>query len=538
MIFPTVQFAAFFVVVLCLSWALMPRPTLWKPFILVASYVFYGYADWRFVALLAASTVLNQTAARGIARSDDRRVRKAWLIAAVTANLGLLGVFKYLGFFVDSVDRLITGIGLGAPVPLLHVVLPIGISFFTFQAISYVADVHSGLIQPARALDFAIYEAFFPHLVAGPIVRAREFIPQLHSPRDRKAIPAGPALFLIAGGLIKKVVIADLLATHIVDPVFDAPASHSGPEALAAVYAYAVQIYCDFSAYTDMAIGLALLLGFRFPQNFNRPYIAVSLQDFWRRWHMTLSRWLRDYLYIPLGGSHKGRVRTYVNLMVTMLLGGLWHGASWTFVVWGGIHGTGLAVERWWRERSQTGDPPGPFIGDGPNERPPAPDDRVLVGAGVGAPERPPPMPVASGVLAAASHARPRGLRHRPGDVLPVEIPDAGTRAGRAIRCVVTFHVVCLAWVFFRSPSVESALTLLSRIPHPGPSPLVTLPVLAAIAAGFSTQVIPTRFWTGLQRGFSALPIVLQGVALGAFLVLVTSLVADQGVAPFLYFRF
>ena len=275
MIFPTVQFAAFFVVVLCLSWALMPRPTLWKPFILVASYVFYGYADWRFVALLAASTVLNQTAALGIARSDDRRVRKAWLVAAVTANLGLLGVFKYLGFFVDSVDRLITGIGLGAPVPLLHVVLPIGISFFTFQAISYVADVHSGLIEPARALDFAIYEAFFPHLVAGPIVRAREFIPQLQSPRDRKAIPAGPALFLIAGGLIKKVVIADLLATHIVDPVFDAPASHSGPEALAAIYAYAVQIYCDFSAYTDMAIGLALLLGFRFPQNFNRPYVAV-----------------------------------------------------------------------------------------------------------------------------------------------------------------------------------------------------------------------------------------------------------------------
>ena len=385
----------------------------------------------------------------------------------MTVNLGLLGVFKYLGFFVDSVDRLITGIGLGAPVPLLHVVLPIGISFFTFQAISYVADVHSGLIQPARSLDFAIYEAFFPHLVAGPIVRAREFIPQLQSPRDRRTIPAVAALFLIAGGLVKKVVIADLLATHIVDPVFDAPAAHSGPEALAAVYAYAVQIYCDFSAYTDMAIGLALLLGFRFPQNFNRPYIAVSLQDFWRRWHMTLSRWLRDYLYFPLGGSHKGACETYAQpdahdaarrplarreLDLRRLGRHPRHGAGGRALV------AGAQRDRH-RGRVRRGRPP-----------PGAPDpgERVLVGATVGAPERSPPMPVASGVLAAASQARPRGLRHRPGDVLPVEIPDAGTRAGRAVRCLVTFHVVCLAWVFFRSHNVESALTLLSPDPASG----------------------------------------------------------------------
>jgi D-alanyl-lipoteichoic acid acyltransferase DltB (MBOAT superfamily) len=527
-IFPTVEFAAFFAVVLCLSWALMPRPTLWKPFILVASYVFYGYADWRFVALLVSSTLLNQTAAIGITRSATPIGRKAWLVTAVAINLGLLGVFKYLGFFVDSVDRFLTGIGLGAPLPLLHVVLPIGISFFTFQAISYVADVHSGLIRPSRLLDFAIYEAFFPHLIAGPIVRAREFLPQLSSPRDRSAIPAGPALFLIVGGLIKKVVIADLLATRLVDPVFDAPRAHSGQESLAAIYGYAVQIYCDFSAYTDMAIGLALLLGFRFPQNFNRPYTADSLQDFWRRWHMTLSRWLRDYVYVPLGGNRGSRLKTYRNIMITMLLGGLWHGASWSFVVWGGMHGTGLVYERWRRDRGvrrRSGHAP--------------PDDApVLVGAGVAHSGSP---PVATGVLLAAAHTRTRGLRHRSRDVAPWEIDEPAprpSRASQALRCMATFQFVCLAWVFFRARSVEDALTVLSRIAHPGPSPLVTVPVLAAIAAGLATQVIPSSFWESIQGRFSALPLVLQGVAFGAVLVLVTSLVADQGVAPFLYFRF
>ena len=351
MIFPTIQFAAFFVVVLTISWALMPRPRLWKPFILGASYVFYGYADWRFTALLAASTVANQLAARAIRASDEQKRRKLLLTLIVVFNIGLLGVFKYFDFFIESVNRVLTSLGLEAPMPILAIALPVGISFFTFQAISYVVDVYHRVIEPATMLDFAIYEAFFPHLVAGPIVRAREFLPQLATPRNHRSIPAGPAVFLIAGGLFKKIVLADLLATRIVDPVFGSPEAHSALEVWVAIYGYAVQIYCDFSAYTDMAIGLALLLGFRFPQNFDRPYAARSLQDFWRRWHMTLSRWLRDYLYIPLGGSRGSSAKTYRNLMLTMLIGGLWHGASWTFVIWGGIHGTGLALERWWRLR-------------------------------------------------------------------------------------------------------------------------------------------------------------------------------------------
>ena len=195
----------------------------------------------------------------------------------------------------------------------------------------------------------AILQAFFPHLVAGPIVRANELLPQLRTPRDPREVLAGPGLFLIAGGLVKKTVVADELARNVVDPVFNDPGAHSGLEVLLAIYGFAAQIYCDFSGYTDMAIGVALLLGFQLPQNFNRPYLALSLQDFWRRWHMTLSRWLRDYLYIPLGGNRDGERRTYRNLMLTMLLGGLWHGAAWTFVIWGGIHGAALSAERWAR---------------------------------------------------------------------------------------------------------------------------------------------------------------------------------------------
>ena len=359
MVFPTIEFAAFFLVVVLTSWLLMPRPALWKPFMLLVSLLFYAYADWRFVGLLLLVIVGNQAAATVIAGTDDRRRRKAALITAVALNLGLLGWFKYLDFFTASVSDALERVGLGIPLPLLSVALPVGISFYTFMAISYVVDVHQGVFPLAKPIDAAVYLAFFPHLVAGPIVRAREFIPQLARPRDPRHVPAVPALFLIAGGLFKKVLVADFLAINLVDPVFGSPDAHSAAETIVAVYGYAAQIYCDFSGYTDMAIGLAMLLGYRFPQNFDRPYTAASLQEFWRRWHMTLSRWLRDYLYIPLGGSRRGSVRTYLNLMVTMLLGGLWHGASWTFVIWGGIHGTGLAIERWYRQR-RTGRAAGP----------------------------------------------------------------------------------------------------------------------------------------------------------------------------------
>jgi D-alanyl-lipoteichoic acid acyltransferase DltB (MBOAT superfamily) len=471
--FATVPFAAFFLVVFALSWALMPHPRLWKPFIVVASYAFYGYADWRYCFLLAAMTVWNQLMAQVMHRAPERR-RGALLALAIAGDLGVLGWFKYYGFFTASIASLLHRVGLGAPMPLLQIVVPVGVSFFTFQALSYVIDVRRGKVAPASALDFTVYLAFFPHLVAGPIVRAGEFLPQLVSPRDPGDIPVGRAFGLIMGGLVKKVVIADVIATDLVDPVFGAPSAHSGVESLLAVYGYAVQIFCDFSAYSDIAIGIALLLGFRFPDNFNRPYTATSFQDFWHRWHMTLSRWLRDYLYVPLGGNRGGRRRTYVNLGLTMLLGGLWHGAAWTFVVWGAIHGSCLATERWVVERRTGG----------------------------------------------------------------ATVPAPTTLRSRVLRRLVVFHVVCLAWVFFRADSLGTATDLLARIPTGGTgTALVTVPALLAVAGGLAWQFLPQDLGVQARELFARRPVVLQGAALGVALVLINSL-GHQGVAPFIYFRF
>jgi D-alanyl-lipoteichoic acid acyltransferase DltB (MBOAT superfamily) len=345
MLFPTVAFATFFAVVYPICWWLRARARTWQVFVLGASYVFYGFWDWRFVGLIVLSTAFNQSAAVLLAR-DGERGRRVVLIAGLVFNIGLLGGFKYYGFFVESFNDRMRDFGLSTRVPVVEVLIPVGISFFTFQAISYVVDVYRRSLRPGTMLEFAVYLAFFPHLVAGPIVRAAEFLPQLARPRMLSSDDASRAALMIGRGLFKKVVISSFLATSIVDPVFGAPEQHSSAEILVATFGYAVQIYADFSGYTDMAIGIALLLGIRFPQNFDRPYAASSLQDFWHRWHITLSRWLRDYLYIPLGGNRHGRLRTYANLILTMVLGGLWHGAAWTFVVWGLFHGLGLTVER------------------------------------------------------------------------------------------------------------------------------------------------------------------------------------------------
>ena len=350
MVFPSLQFAFFLPVVLVLSWLLMPHPRAWKPFILVASYVFYAAASPRYAALLALITLGNQAGAVLIARVPEER-RKAVMAGVVALDLLVLGVFKYYGFFAGEIGRSLDAVGLGMPVPLLELALPIGLSFITFQAISYVVDVKRGLIAPASTLDFGIYLSFFPHVVAGPIVRAREFIPQLATPRDPRKVAVGAAVVLIALGLIKKVAIADYLARTVVDDVFAVPQAYSAPDVLLAAYAVAAQIYCDFSGYTDIAIGVALLMGFVFPQNFDSPYRATSFSDFWRRWHMTLSRFLRDFLYIPLGGNRQGPWRTARNLMLTMVLGGLWHGAAWGFVLWGALHGSCLVVEHQLRGR-------------------------------------------------------------------------------------------------------------------------------------------------------------------------------------------
>jgi alginate O-acetyltransferase complex protein AlgI len=464
--FPTIEFAAFFAVVFVLSWALMPHPRAWRPFILAASYFFYGWVDWRWVLLLVASSVVNTFASQVIARSPSPTTRKRALVAAIVFDIGLLAVFKYLGFFVSELDEALDQIGLGSPLPLVQIVLPIGISFFTFQAITYVVDVYRGETPAASLMDVAILQAFFPHIVSGPIVRANELLPQLRTPRDPRNVLAGPAIFLIVGGIVKKTVIADELARRVVDPVYSDPSAHSPSELLLAFYGFAAQIYCDFSGYTDMAIGLALLLGYQLPQNFNRPYLALSLRDFWRRWHMTLSRWLRDYLYIPLGGNRGGRLRTYRNLMITMLLGGLWHGAAWTFVLWGGIHGTALSAERWARGRF------------------------------------------------------------------------AGFRLPAWAAWLVTFHVVCVAWVFFRAPDLATAFDVLGGLGLGGPSPLVTLPLVLLVVAAVAIQALPQGWWREAEAWFVARPVALQGLAVGAVIVAADAAVGQQGVAPFIYYQF
>lgn len=359
MLFPTLAFGVFFLFVYFTSWSLDRENGRRKLFLLLASWFFYAQWDWRFVGLLIASAVLNWGVAVLIDRSDEQARRK-WLVGlGVAANLLILGFFKYYGFFVEQAGDLLSRFGWERDLPLLEIVLPVGISFFTFQGISYVVDVHRGKTPIARSLlDVMLLMSFFPHLVAGPIVRASDLLPQFErAPRLTREM-ATHGLLLICWGLFKKTVIASELSVRLVDPVFFDPASYGTWDLMAAVYGYAVQIYCDFSAYSDMAIGIAALLGYSFPRNFDQPYRAKSMQDFWRRWHISLSSWLRDYLYVPLGGGKKGLVRSCLNVFITMLLGGLWHGAAWTFVAWGALHGGVQVIER--LGRSVIGDGKGP----------------------------------------------------------------------------------------------------------------------------------------------------------------------------------
>ena len=342
MLFNTPQFFAFLAIVL-IAFYFSPRS--WRRVILLAASYFF-YMSWipKFILLLLALTVIDYTAARWIARTESLRSRKIALIVSLSANLGLLGFFKYYNFFAANIAHL-----LGKPEGefALSIILPLGISFHTFQSMSYVIDVYRREQKPiVNPIDYALYISFFPQLVAGPIVRAREFFGDLYQWQAPNSAEVLRGLLLVILGLAKKMVMADQFA-QVANNYFRDVAGHPGLlAAWSGVVAFGIQIYFDFSGYTDMAIGMALLLGFHFPVNFRRPYLASSITDFWHRWHMSLSRWLRDYLYIPLGGNRHGRLMTYRNLMLTMLLGGLWHGASWNFVVWGGYHGTLLSVER------------------------------------------------------------------------------------------------------------------------------------------------------------------------------------------------
>ncbi|MBL7775807.1 MAG: MBOAT family protein, partial [Saprospiraceae bacterium] len=309
------------------------------------SIYFYYKSSGIFFLLLIASVVIDFHLARWIERAPTKAAKKGLLVLSLAANLGMLAYFKYTNYFFE----LWSGLS-GAQALHLDIFLPVGISFFTFQSLSYTIDVYRGQLKALDDVwDFMFFVTFFPQMVAGPIVRAADFLPQIRQPLLVTREMFGRGVFLFCVGLFKKAVISDYISLNFVDRVFESPAQYSGLENLFGVYGYALQIYCDFSGYSDMAIGIGLLLGFRFPDNFNSPYQSLSVTEFWRRWHISLSTWLRDYLYVSLGGNRQGAWRTYLNLMLTMLLGGLWHGAATRFILWGGLHGLMLALERWWK---------------------------------------------------------------------------------------------------------------------------------------------------------------------------------------------
>jgi D-alanyl-lipoteichoic acid acyltransferase DltB (MBOAT superfamily) len=479
MLFPTTDFALFLCLVFTANWLLMKHRTPWKLFMIGASYVFYAWWDPSLVWLLALVTLIGQVGAIAVHRTRERGAYRYVVVTAVGLVLIPLLWFKYYGFLSLTSTNVFDTLGFRSPLPLMQVILPVGISFYTFMAISYVIDVHRREVEPAGWLDFFLYLSFFPHLVAGPIVRAKELIPQFAAPRDPAAIDLPHAAWLVIRGLFKKMVVSTFLAAQIVDPVFADPSSHSALETLFAIYGYAVVIYSDFSGYTDIAIGVAELLGFKFPQNFDLPYTARTLQDFWRRWHITLSRWLRDYLYIPLGGSRRRIPRVYANIMITMLLGGLWHGAGWTFVAWGGLHGAGQAIGH--RRRSRR-------IARGSPEL----DDSLIA-----------------------------QVRQR----------------------VVTFHIVCLGWVFFRATSFDNAFDVLGRLTtglreaSPAVTPLVVAVVVGALLIQYAAKLAQLPYGLDLRSRFNGLPPLVQGAGLAVALFLVTSM-SPEGIAPFIYFRF
>ncbi|GMV94407.1 MAG: O-acyltransferase [Candidatus Hydrogenedentota bacterium] len=393
MLFNSFVFVGFLAIVLPVYYSLSHR---WQNrFLVVASYVFYGYWDWRFLGLLALSTCIDYFVALGLDASHDQRRRKSLLLVSICANLGILGFFKYFDFFVESASTLLTSAGLNVNAPLLEIILPVGISFYTFQTLAYTIDVYRGEQKATRDLwAFALYVSYFPQLVAGPIERASRLLPQIQAPRIVTQDQLASGAQLILWGYVKKVVIADGLAPYV-DTCFADYRNLSSGALVLGVYAFAFQIYGDFSGYTDIARGVSRLLGIELMENFRQPYWSRNITEFWRRWHISLSTWLRDYLYIPLGGNRQGPRRQYLNLFITMLLGGLWHGAAWTFVIWGGLHGLFLAVHK----------------------------------------------------------AITRGRR------ITAEGPPSGLRdwAVFLVKAVGTFHLVCLTWIFFRSDTGEQA---------------------------------------------------------------------------------
>jgi len=477
--FNSIEYPFFLLGVLFGFWALVRRRCARHLVLLAASYFFYGCWNWRYLGLIVFVTMVHYVVALGLEGATRPGRRKLLLAVSVAASLGVLGFFKYSGFFADNVNALLDALGLGRLVPHVRALLPVGISFYTFQAMSYTIDVYRGELKARRSLlDVALFIAFFPQLVAGPILRASQFMPQLERDPHYDDARAASGLFRILAGLVKKVIIADTLGAALVDKVFGtqgAPAAldDAAPlQVLVAVYAYAFQIYCDFSGYSDIAIGTGRLMGFEIPENFDRPYVAVTLRDFWRRWHISLSTWLRDYLYIPLGGSRRGPVATYWALAVTMLLGGLWHGASWNFLVWGAFHGVLLALTRGWQRRRK-----------------------------------------AAGLVPSAN---------------PAVI---------VLKRLGTFHLVCLGWVFFRALTLSDALAALGRLGAWGEGHVhVPGEATAVLVVAIAAHLTPKVWLVRAGEWFVRMPAWVQACS-GVAVIWLASLMA-QAAAPFIYFQF
>ena len=463
-------FTAFYGVYLLLNKSEKPRLV----FVALFSVYFYYKSSGFYFLLLLGSIVVDFFLAQWIGQSKKYWKRLSLLVLSLMANLGMLAYFKY----GNLVHQLFSALAEVTFEPL-DIFLPVGISFFTFQSLSYTIDVYRRKLVPlSNFLDYAFFVSFFPQLVAGPIVRASDFLPQIHRPVFVSKEMLGRAVFLICSGLFKKAVISDYISLNFVDRIFDSPTLYTGMENLFGIYGYALQIYCDFSGYSDMAIGIALLLGFKFNENFNSPYQSKNITEFWRRWHISLSSWLKDYLYISLGGNKKGKTRTYINLMITMLLGGLWHGASLKFVFWGGLHGIALAVDKY---RTEFKTP-----------------------------------------LATSAFAR-----------------TARSMAG----VLLTFHFVCFCWIFFRANNMDTGWQMITQITHNFRGELFLdfligyKGVVLLMFTGYALHWLPREFESKVENQVTRTPLVAKA-ALVTLVILIVVQVKSAGIQPFIYFQF
>ncbi|MCL2447864.1 MAG: hypothetical protein FWD17_02830, partial [Polyangiaceae bacterium] len=493
MLFASPLYGVFLLATWLVFWLLRRAPLARGVFLVGASYAFYFYGTWDAareepvplsplgwaalcLGVIFVGSTIDYFIGRALVRVQRPAARNALLLASITYYLGVLAVFKYWTFVAESFAALASSLGMRVHPTHLRLVLPFGISFFTFETMSYTIDVWRRELVPARRyVDYLLFVCFFPHLVAGPIVRPSKMLPQLARPPFPGAVFQARGLYRIGAGLLKKIVIGDYLAQAIVDRVFATPERFTALEVLVAVYAYAAQIYADFAGYTDVAIGSAALFGYELPENFDRPYLSRDLGEFWRRWHISLSSWLRDYLYKPLGGSRSGPVKTYRNLMITMILGGLWHGASWTFVIWGTLHGAALAVTRMWQRW------------------------------------RGPPVP----------------------EIFRPRVDPLGW-----IAPLATFHFVCFGWLFFRAPTLSHAVLALAQLGRGGwKLEHVTGRVIVVLACAAFLHAAPRAWEVRLCEGFVRTPAVVQGLVLAA-IAMALHLAAGVKPEPFVYGQF